>query len=145
MSGHIPAALVRDVIARASDLCEYCQLPQETQEVTFHVDHILPRVQDGPTVLENLALACVTCSLKKSARTHAIDPKTGEEIQLFNPRSDEWLDHFAFSDNGSIAPQTPIGRATADLLAMNRPAIVLIRRELAILGRFPPSRGSAAS
>ena len=68
MSGHIPAALVRDVIARASDLCEYCQLPQETQEATFHVDHILPRVQDGPTVPENLALACVTCSLKKSVK-----------------------------------------------------------------------------
>jgi hypothetical protein len=138
MSGHIPAALVRDVADRASNLCEYCQLPQATQEATFHVDHVHPRPQEGPTTLENLALACVTCSLKKAARTHAIDPDTNQEVQLFNPRTDSWTEHFQFSDSGKLLALTPIGRATVELLAMNRPAIVMIRLELAILGRFPP-------
>ncbi len=138
MSGHIPATLVRAVIDRAGNLCEYCQLPQATQEATFHVDHILPRVQEGPTTLENLALACVTCSLKKSARTHAIDPQSNVEVRLFNPREDVWADHFAFGDAGRIVARTEIGRATVDLLAINRPAIVMIRIELEILGRFPP-------
>ncbi len=138
MSGHIPAQLARDVAGRAANLCEYCRLPQATQEATFHVDHIHPRSQDGPTTFDNLALACVTCSLKKAARTRAVDPNTSGEARLFNPRTDDWIDHFAFAESGQILASTSIGRATIVLLAMNRPAIVLIRRELAILGRFPP-------
>ena len=138
MSGHISTSLVRQVVERAGNLCEYCQLPQATQEATFHVDHVHPRSQDGPTTLENLALACVTCSLKKAARTYAADPETGTDVRLFNPRLDRWGDHFAFSESGQLIASTAIGRATAELLAMNRDAIVLIRRELAILGRFPP-------
>jgi len=142
MSGHIPAALVRDVVDRAGNLCEYCQLPQATQEATFHVDHVdhvHPRSQSEPTAIENLALACVTCSLKKAARTHAADPDTNEEVLLFNPRTDNWTQHFAFSESGTLLALTPIGRAMVELLAMNRPAIVMIRLELAILGRFPPT------
>ena len=29
----------------------------------FHIDHIKPLAADGQTVAENLALACVSCSL----------------------------------------------------------------------------------
>jgi uncharacterized protein (TIGR02646 family) len=139
MSGHIPAALVRQVIDRAGNLCEYCRLPQATQEATFHVDHVQPRSLEGPTSLHNLALSCVTCSLKKAARTLAVDPQSQEETRLFNPRTDIWNDHFEFATDGEIVAKTRVARATISLLAMNRPAIVLIRRELAILGRFPPT------
>jgi 5-methylcytosine-specific restriction endonuclease McrA len=90
----ISAGLRRAVTQRAGDRCEYCGLSQAAQEALFHVDHIIPRVADGPTVLENLGLACVSCSLRKGARLSATDPNTGLEANLFNPRRDRWHDHF---------------------------------------------------
>ena len=63
MSERLPAALIKFVRRRARHVCEYCHLPQRSQEAVFHVDHIQPRVAGGPTRAENLALACVTCSL----------------------------------------------------------------------------------
>ncbi len=73
----IPAALRRLVIQRASDRCEYCQLAQAGQEATFHIDHITPVTANGETISENLALACVSCSLRKAARQEAEDPFRG--------------------------------------------------------------------
>jgi 5-methylcytosine-specific restriction endonuclease McrA len=89
MSDYVPPALVRLVRDRAHDCCEYCLLPQELQEAWFHIDHVQPRKLDGPTVYENLALACVNCSLKKAARTHALDPLSGTIAALFHPRRDQ--------------------------------------------------------
>ena len=51
MSPQIPVRLIRQVRQRAGDVCEYCCLPQASQEATFHVDHVLPRSQQGPTEL----------------------------------------------------------------------------------------------
>src|SRR5688500_17191015 len=74
MSTHLSAALVRRVRQRAGEVCEYCRLPQSSQEAAFHADHIQPLAAGGATAEENLALACVTCSSKKAARTHARSP-----------------------------------------------------------------------
>lgn len=97
MSSHVPRGLVSEVRERAANLCEYCLLSQASQEATFHVDHIVPRSRGGATTLENLALACVSCSLRKAARHRARDPRTGKLVPLFNPRLDIWSDHFAFT------------------------------------------------
>jgi len=91
---HVPATLQRRVCRRAGDRCEYCRLAQAMQEATFHVDHIEPRSAGGPTTLENLALACVSCSLRKGARAVFRDPATGEDSRIFHPRKDEWGAHF---------------------------------------------------
>lgn len=135
----IPSGLARLVRERAVDQCEYCRLPQSSQEATFHIDHILPRKSGGPTISENLALACVTCSLKKAARTHADDPETGLITLLFNPRSQTWDDHFDWTMDWRVLGLSPCGRVTVDALGMNRPAAVSIRSLLAELGRFPQS------
>lgn len=74
---NVPASLRVAVISRAGNRCEYCQLSQMGQEAAFHIDHIVPRVADGPTVIDNLALACVSCSLRKLARQVGIDPDSG--------------------------------------------------------------------
>jgi 5-methylcytosine-specific restriction endonuclease McrA len=136
MSVRIPSRLARDVRERAGEVCEYCRLPQASQEATFHIDHVTPRTNDGATTLENLALACVSCSLRKAAREKARDPKTGKVVPLFNPRIHPWREHFAVSKKLRIEGRTPIGRATITALAMNREAVVAIRQELAALGRF---------
>jgi hypothetical protein len=90
----IPAELRRLVVQRAAGRCEYCQLSQEGQEVTFHIDHVIPVMVGGQMVAENLALAYVSCSLRKAARQTAIDRQSGEEVALYNPRRDNWDEHF---------------------------------------------------
>jgi len=64
----ISSSLRRSVIQRARNRCEYCGLSQEGQEAIFHIDHIVPAAAGGPTSLENLALACVSCSLLAQPR-----------------------------------------------------------------------------
>ncbi len=139
MSEYIPVELRRLVTERAGDRCEYCGLAQAGQEATFHVDHILPIKAGGPTVAENLALACVSCSLRKSARETAVDPESGAETPLFNPRQDVWGDHFQWNDE-VIVGRTATGRATVEALRVNRVLILAIRREEALRGRHPPPR-----
>jgi hypothetical protein len=133
----IPASLQRRVRVRAADSCEYCRLPQAGQEATFHVDHVTPLRANGPTVVENLALACVSCSLRKGARSHAPVPETREDVPLFNPRRDNWSEHFYVRDDGWIGASTATGRATAAALSFNRPTAVAIRVQLMKLGRYP--------
>jgi HNH endonuclease len=134
----VPAALADLVRLRAGGRCEYCRLSQLGQEATFHIDHIMPRATGGPTVEENLGLACVSCSLRKGARRTAIDPETGAEEPLFHPREQAWADHFRW-DGERVVPLTPTGRATAAALALNRPIMLAIRQEEAIRGRHPVS------
>lgn len=91
---HIPISLQRRVRVRANDRCEYCRISQLNQEATFHVDHIVPRSAGGETSIDNLALACVSCSLRKGARTTAVDPETGQLTDVFHARLQSWDEHF---------------------------------------------------
>src|SRR5262245_57094226 len=127
-----------EVTLRARNRCEYCQLSQLGQEAAFHMDHVIPRVAGGPTTADNLALACVSCSLRKWANQTATDPDSGEEVALFNPRTQVWAEHFRW-DGERVVPLTPMGRATVAALALNRPVILAIRREEALRGRHPPA------
>jgi hypothetical protein len=133
----IPAILRLQVISRASNRCEYCGLSQLGQEAQFHIDHIQPRLAGGSTTLQNLALACVSCSLRKWAKQSAIDPVSGDETFLFNPRVDKWSDHFRW-DGERVVPLTATGRVTVSELVLNRDVILDIRREEAARGRHPP-------
>lgn len=135
----VSARLRSRVVERAGGRCEYCRLGQAGQEATFHVDHIVPVADGGPTVPENLALACVSCSLRKAARRSATDPATGRTVALFHPRRQRWDAHFSWQANRALGV-TPTGRATVSALRMNRPVIVAIRAEEALRGRHPPER-----
>lgn len=130
----VPARLRRLVVSRAGNQCEYCALSQEGQEATFHIDHILPKAAGGRTYAANLALACLSCSLRKEARRSAIDPITTRRVTLFHPRRQRWRDHFRW-DGFRIVGLTPTGRATVAALQMNRPLILAIRQEEAARGR----------
>jgi hypothetical protein len=134
----IPADARRQVIQRAKDRCEYCGLSQAGQEALFHVDHVVPVTVGGMTTLDNLALACDSCSLRKGARREAPDPTTGKDLPLFHPRRDVWSRHFRW-DGVRILGLSPTGRATVAALSMNRSLALAIRREETIRGRHPPS------
>ena len=97
----------------------------------------MPQAAGGVTSLENLALACVSCSLRKGARTTAIDPATGDAAQLFHPRLHAWSDHFMADVSGEILGLTAIGRATITSLSMNRVLAVAIRHEERTRDRWP--------
>jgi len=135
----IPAHLRRLVIQRAQSRCEYCGLSQISQEAVSHIDHAIPISAGGETVLENLALACVSCSLRKGARLKAIDPRNKTEVPLFNPRRDSWRLHFRWN-GASLVGLSPTGRATVAALNLNRPAVQAIREEEALRGRHPPPK-----
>lgn len=135
----VPERLRRLVVKRAGSRCEYCGLAQEGQEATFHIDHIMPRSASGPSTPDNLALACVSCSLRKESRRSALDPSSGRRVPLFHPRRQRWSDHFRW-DGTTVTPLTPTGRATVAALQMNRPLILAIRAEEIHRGRHPPPR-----
>ncbi|MFN0079608.1 MAG: HNH endonuclease [Prosthecobacter sp.] len=129
--------LRRQVTQRAKSRCEYCKLSQAGQEAIFHIDHIIPEMDGGATTLDNLALACVSCSLRKGARQVANDPVTGTLVRLFHPRLQIWQDHFKY-DGVRAVGLTPVGRATLNVLKMNRLVLQAIRAEESMLGRHPP-------
>jgi hypothetical protein len=134
----ISPSLRAEIVLRAANRCEYCGLSQLGQEAPFHIDHVVPRAAGGPTTVDNLALACVSCSLRKWANQQATDPDSSEEVPLFNPRTQAWAEHFRW-EGERVVPLTPTGRATVAALAMNRPLIVAIRQEETVRGRHPPT------
>ena len=133
----IPPRLRRLVIQRAGDRCEYCLLAQVGQEAVFHMDHVIPESHGGETDEANLALACVSCSLRKEARRTAYDSDTDKWVSLFHPRTDVWDQHLRW-EGFEVVGITPKGRATIGLLKMNRPSILFIREEESLRGRHPP-------
>jgi hypothetical protein len=133
---HIPNKLRHLVITRAGNRCEYCGLSQLGQAATFHIDHVTPVAAGGLTRADNLALACVACSLYKAARQVFPDPLTGEPASIFNPRQESWADHFVW-EGVHVNGLTPTGRATVTALQMNRPLILVIREEEKLIGRHP--------
>jgi hypothetical protein len=129
----------RLVADRARRCCEYCQCQLKYSADSFSIEHILPRKLGGSDDPSNLALACQRCSNAKFVATEAIDPLTGRTAALFHPRRHAWSDHFAWShDVLLIHGLTPIGRATAEKLRLNRPGVVNLRRVLRDAGEHPP-------
>jgi 5-methylcytosine-specific restriction endonuclease McrA len=85
-SQKISEAVRQQVSERAKKLCEYCHTAEQWQYVRFTVDHIVPVAQGGGNDLANLAFACFHCNRQKGAQTTAVDPESGAEVSLFNPR-----------------------------------------------------------
>lgn len=133
----IPISLRRSVIQRADNRCEYCGISQIGQVATFHIDHVIPIVAGGETSSENLALACVSCSLRKGAKQNIEDSETGEIVSIFNPRQQVWKEHFKWNDV-QVVGLTITGRATVQALNLNRATMLAIRAEEKLLGRHPP-------
>ena len=122
---------------KANHRCEYCLAPEAIAAYPFHLEHILPRCVGGETTFENIALSCMVCNRTKWHRTTGIDPCTGKEIRLFNPRRDQWSAHFRIQRKIRIVGKTPIGRATESRLVLNHPRQLEARELWAQVGLFP--------
>lgn len=106
---------------------------------SFSVEHIVPRAKGGQTKLNNLALACQGCNNHKYIHTEAVDPVTGDVVSLFHPRQQRWGEHFAWTEDfAQVVGLTPTGRATVEILQLNRFGVVNLRRALHLIGEHPP-------
>lgn len=130
--------IVRRVHERARYCCEYCQTCQRVCGQAMHVEHIDP---NGNDQLDNLCLSCPSCNLSKAKATVALDPVTSIAVTLFNPRQDNWQNHFEWAEGGAIVVgKTAVGRATIERLKMNQERIITARRIWIKAGEHPPSR-----
>ena len=128
----------RSVYERAGGCCEYCRHPFEYAPGIYQVDHIISLASGGSNDLANLALACDACNTLKWMHIQWIDPKTGLETPLFNPRIQKWSAHFRWSEDWLLVHGTsPEGRATVDLLQLNRTGLINSRRALLAIGAHP--------
>lgn len=128
--------LEENIRSRANNLCEYCLVPQRASKLTFHIEHIISRKHGGQTTLENLALACGRCNRSKGPNISGLDPETREMSRLFNPRTDQWDQHFRY-DGTVIVGLSIMGRTTIGVLAMNNPYQMAARQALIDEGAFP--------
>lgn len=113
---------LRDEVAqRANHRCSYCQ-SSHAVGVGMVIDHIIPISAGGDNAPNNLILACFRCNNFKLNHLNAKDPETSEIVPLFNPYTQEWHKHFAWSqDYTQTIGKTAVGRATIGLLKLNDP------------------------
>lgn len=109
------------VAQRASHRCEYCHAPEVIFNVAFEVEHIIPISKGGLDELQNLALSCRICNLRKLDYVNGFDPVSQQQIRLFNPRTDIWDEHFTVQRQAPflLEGRTAIGRASVERLQMN--------------------------
>jgi hypothetical protein len=113
------AELRRQVVERAGNCCEYCLLSQDLAASSHQVDHVIAEKHGGQTAVDNLALSCIVCIRRKGSDIASVDPETGNLVPLFNPRTQQWSDHFRL-DGGHIIGSSDVGRTSVAFLQLNR-------------------------
>ena len=127
------------VILRAGNRCEYCLAHQDHVFDILEIDHIIPTAAGSSDDEENLCVSCGLCNRYKGAQHSAVDPHSGQTVELFNPRHHDWYDHFGWEEGGVfIVGLTPHGRATADALQLNNAIAVTVRKHWVAAGWYPP-------
>jgi hypothetical protein len=118
--GKISTELRSKVIETAKNRCGYCLSPQEIMPIPLEIEHIMPSTKGGTDDESNLWLACRVCNNFKKDKTEAIDPETKVLVPLFNPRKQNWFQHFQWTEDSlRIIGISPTGRATATLLHLS--------------------------
>ena len=136
---HTSAEIRERIRTQAGNRCGYCLSPQHLVYASLEIEHNIPKAKGGVDDEGNLCLACRLCNSFKATQTTALDPLTGDRVQIFNPRLQRWSEHFAWSNDGArIIGQTPIGRATVIALQLNNLIAVKVRREWVSVGWHPP-------
>ena len=121
------------VAERANFKCEYCRIHSNDMFLSFELDHIIPFKHGGTNDMENLAFACPHCNQHKGSDFATI---SGNEIvRLFNPRLDNWLDHFEII-NSEIISKSKVGEASIKIFRFNEPDILILRQILSETGRY---------
>jgi hypothetical protein len=127
---------VRDA---AKNRCGYCQSQQKYVMGILEIEHIVPTATGGDNNEQNLWLSCRLCNSYKGIQIKGNDPISDQSIQLFNPRTQRWSQHFTWSEDGVyILGLTPSGRATVLALQLNNIYAVAVRQAWNSVGWHPP-------
>ena len=81
--------------------------------------------------MKNRTCGCrVVCATAISGvQVEAADLLTGDMVPLYNPRTNNWDEHFSWSADGAkIVGLTSVGRATVVALKLNNEVAVEVRR-----------------
>lgn len=136
----IDPAVRAAVAEEAKYRCGYCLTQTLICGFAMQIDHIIPEAAGGTSEADNLWLACSTCNSHKAARLSVADPQSGEDAPLFNPRQQNWANHFRWTDDGvRIVGLSPTGRATVEALHMNNVHILKSRLLWVGAGWHPPA------
>ena len=127
------------VAAQALHRCGYCLTQEVVSGIPLTLEHIIPKALGGADTEGNLWISCRLCNEAKGVRTHATDSDTESEVLLFNPRTNEWGEHFGWSEDGTlILGQTATGRATIIALSLNSELRIRSRALWVEAGYHPP-------
>lgn len=137
--GKISKKVKNFVADRAKYCCEYCLSQAKFSPDYFSIEHVIPSTKAGSDELENLAYSCLACNSHKFTAVLALDPLSGLEAPLYNPRLDIWNEHFRWSgDCSELIGISATGRATIERLHLNRINVVNLRLLLTPIGKHPP-------
>ena len=136
MSRRVPisASMRNAVVERAGFRCEYCQVHEDDFYIRGEIDHIIPIKHGGDHALENLAYSCLHCNRNKGTDDAIVH--LGQPIRLFNPRIDQWHEHFTVK-NAMILDQSEIALVTIKVLKMNAPERIIERSIFILQGTYP--------
>lgn len=137
---YISVQLAAQILADAGHRCGYCRTDERLTGSPLSIEHILPIAAGGLTERENLWRSCRECNERKGPQVQATDPEIGEVVDLYNPRTQRWTDHFRWSEDGLLViGLTTVGRATVAAIDLNRPHQIVARQRWVVVGWHPPS------
>lgn len=133
-------SLRQKVRQRAENRCEYCLSHQDYIMGRLQIDHIKPLAKGGFNTEDNLCLACELCNQCKWTQTEGFDTESSKLVSLFNPRNQEWNEHFTWNLEGTeIIGITACGRATVVALRLNNNLAMIVRSNWVQAGWHPPN------
>ncbi|MCY7374620.1 MAG: HNH endonuclease [Pyrinomonadaceae bacterium] len=135
----ISKELDRQIREMSKNRCGYCLTPQILTSHKLEIEHIFPISKGGTSEKENLCLACRHCNLHKSSKIYGFDAVAAKRIRLFNPNSQNWMEHFVWDkEKTSVIGKTLGGRATVYALKLNDDLQKNARKIWKLTNLFPP-------
>jgi len=135
----MPSALYYRLLEEVGPCCGYCHTCAHIIGQPLTIEHIIAIAKGGTSDILNLWLSCRRCNQFKGTQIEAVDPESGIVTPLFNPRTQRWQEHFAWSTNATqIIGLSPFGRATVVALRLNNDDIVSARKLWVSVGWHPP-------
>lgn len=143
------AELIKALMAASRGKCAYCETPLSQASPTINAfrpyagveepsgDYLGDHYWTLAFAWDNYRASCHLCARYKSARFPVAGPRApadaaGEALAterplLIDPCSDEPDTHLAFEPDGHVVGRTDRGRATIEILALNRKELVAAR------------------
>ncbi len=135
----IPEETKARIRQHAKNRCGYCLSQQENVWDILEIDHIFPLAKGGKDDEENLWLICSSCNSAKYNKIEVFDKETQKNIPLFDPRRQNWHEHFRWSKDGTkMRGKTTIGKVTILALDLNKLRFIRVRENWVSAGWHPP-------